>query len=64
MSDTLIDRLTQLDLEEKSLKRNLDRYYCDEKIRTRLFNKIKAIKKEKEKITFKLRVERKMNNEK
>lgn len=63
MNNTLLDRLTQLDLEEKSLKRNLDRYYRDEKIRTRLFNKIKQIEKEKDKLKFKIHLERKIKNE-
>lgn len=63
MNNTLLDKLTQLDLEEKSLKRNLDRYYRDEKIKTRLFNKIKQIEKEKEKLKFKIHLERKIKNE-
>ena len=63
MNDTLIDRLTQLDLEEKSLKRNLDKYYCSPRIKTRLFKKIKEIKKERERIIFKLRLERELKNE-
>lgn len=60
MNNELIDRLTQLDLEEKSLRRNLDKYYCNPKVKTRLFYKIKQIQQEKDKINFKLRMERKM----
>lgn len=62
MDNTLIDRLTQLDLEEKSLKRNLDKYYCSSTIKANLFKKLKMIEKEKEKINFILRMERKMKN--
>lgn len=63
MNNELIDRLTQLDLEEKSLKRNLDKYYCNPKVKTRLFYKIKQIEKEKEKLKFKIHLERKIKNE-
>lgn len=63
MSNTLLDELTKLDLEERSLKRNLDRYYRDEKVRTRLFGKISQIEKQKEKVKFKLKLERKLKNE-
>ena len=63
MNNTLLDRLTQLDLEERTLKRSLDASYCNEKERTRLFNKIKLIKKEKDKIKFKIHLERKIKNE-
>ena len=62
-NDKLIEELSKLKLEEASLKRNLDVKYCDKKTRTFLFNRIKEIKKEIEKVNFKLRVERKMNNE-
>lgn len=63
-NNELIDVLSKLQLEEKSLKRNLDINYCDEKTRTKLFNRIKEIKKEMEKINFKLRVEKEIRNEK
>lgn len=63
MNNELIDRLTQLDLEEKSLRRNLDKYYCDEKMRTRIFARLKKIKLEIEKTKFKLHLEREIKNE-
>ena len=62
MNDTLLDQLTKLDLEEKIIKRNIDRNYCNEKIRTRLFSRLKEIKKEKEAIKFKIRLERKIED--
>lgn len=63
MNDTLIDKLTKLELEEKCIKRNLDRYYRNENDRSRLFYRLKDIKKEKEQIKFKLRLKKEMKNE-
>lgn len=63
-NNELIDVLSKLQLEEKSLKRNLDINYCDEKTRTKLFTRIKEIKKEMDKINFKLRIEKEIRNEK
>lgn len=59
-NDKLIEKLSKLKLEEASLKRSLDVKYCNKKTRTFLFNKIKKLKKEIEKVNFKLRMERKM----
>ena len=59
----LIERLSNLKLEEKNLKRVLDVYYRDENMRTKAFNKIKKIKKEMEQIKFKLRLEKELKNE-
>lgn len=64
-NDMLLDKLVRLELEEKSIIRNLNTYYCDDKTRNRLFAKLKKIKKEIEQIKFKLRVEREIRkNEK
>lgn len=63
MNDKLIDKLSKLQLEETNLKRNLDKYYCDEKMRTRIFARLKQIKNEIEKTKFKLQLERKIKNE-
>ena len=57
-NDVLLDKLVKLDMEEKSLKRNLNMYYCDTKIKNRLFSKLKNVRKEIEKVKFKLRIER------
>lgn len=59
----LIEKLSNLKLEEKNLKRVLDVYYRDENMRTKAFNKIKKVKKEIEQIKFKLKLEREINNE-
>ena len=64
MSDKLIDKLSNLDLEEKSVKRGLDRYYRNENDRSRLYKRLQEIKKEKEQVKFKLRLEKELNNEK
>jgi len=59
-NDILLDQLVNLELEEKSLIRNLNMYYCDNTIKTRLFSKLKKVKKDIEKVKFKLRVEREL----
>jgi len=59
----LISKLSKLKMEETSLKRSLDVYYMDDKARTRAFNKIKKIKREIDKLNFKLRIEKEINNE-
>lgn len=56
-NDILLDKLVRLELEEKSLIRNLNMYYCDNTIKNRLFAKHKKVKKEIEKVKFKLRIE-------
>lgn len=63
MNNKLIDKLSMLQLEESNLKRNLDKYYCDEKMRTRIFARLKKIKLEIEKTKFKLHLEREIKNE-
>lgn len=60
MNDKLIDKLTKLELEEKCIKRNLDRYYRNENDRTRLYKRLQEIKKEKEQVKFKLRLEKEL----
>ena len=60
MNNKLIDELAMLKLKEKNLKKVLDIYFYDPKKRTDAFNELKTIKKDIEKIKFKLRIERKM----
>lgn len=64
MHDKLIEQLSNLELEEKSVKRGLDRYYTDKKYRERLFTKLKKIREDKEYVKFKLRLHKEMENEK
>jgi len=64
-NDKLIEKLSNLKLEESSLKRNLDRNYCNLKIRTKMFEKLKDVKKEIKNVKFQIRLEREMKkNEK
>lgn len=56
-NDMLLDKLVMLEAEEKSVMRNLNMYYCDSKIKDRLFTKLKKVRKEIEKVKFKLRLE-------
>lgn len=63
MNDKLIEQLSNLELEEKSVKRGLDRYYTNKKYRERLFAKLDKIRKEKEQVKFKLRLEKELKNE-
>ena len=60
MNNKLIDELTLLNLKEKNLKRVLDVYFYDPQKRTNAFNELKQVKKDIEKIKFKLKIERKM----
>lgn len=57
-NNDLIEQLSNLKLEEKSLKRNLDRFYYDVDARTKLFERIEENKKEINNIKFKIRLER------
>ena len=63
-NNELIEKLSNLKLEETSLKRELDKRYGNIEIRTKLFNRIKAIKKEKAKIEFMIKVNKEIKNEK
>lgn len=59
--EILLDKLVRLQLEEKSVLRNLNMYYCDKNIKDKLFVKLKKVKKEIDKVKFKLRIEREIN---
>lgn len=64
-NNDLIEQLSLLTMEEKCLKRNLDKYYNDVDERRKMFNKLRENKKKVEQIKFKIRLEREMkNNEK
>ena len=63
MNDKLIEKLSKLRLEESNIRRNLDKYYCDSRMKARLFARLKKIKTEIDKTKFKLQLERKIKNE-
>ena len=58
----LIERLTQLEIEEKAYKRLLDCSYYDYDKRTYYFNLLKKTQKEIPKIKFRLRVIKEIND--
>ena len=65
MNNELIEELSRNKAEQTATKRILDTYYKDEKKRTKLFNKINYLKKQEEKIKFRIRLERQIKkNEK
>lgn len=56
----LIDKLTQLELEESAYKRLLDSSYYDYNKRTYYFNLLKKTQKEIPKVKFRLRMIKEM----
>ena len=64
MNNDLISKLSNLKLEENNIRRNIDKFYLDNKMRTRLFKRLKENSKEQEMIKFKMRLEKKIKNEK
>lgn len=59
-NNDLIEELSKLTLEEKSIKRNLDKYCCKGTTRTKLFNRLEEVKKEINKVEFRLKIEKEM----
>lgn len=59
MNNTLIEKLSRLKLEEKALKRGLDKNLSKE-ARTEIFNRLKEIKEMQNKVKFRLELERNM----
>ena len=62
MSNELISKLSKLNLEKNSLKRNIEINYKNTKIKAELFDRLKVVNKEIEKVKFKLRLEKEMKN--
>ena len=60
----LLDELVKIEIEEKSVKRNLDINYLNPSTRTKMFYRLNELKKMKKKVKFMLSMERKMRNEK
>ena len=58
-----LDKLTELSLKEKSLKRTIDsKVFYDLKKRTKLFNELKEVQKDIKKYKMLLKLEREMKN--
>lgn len=64
MNDKYIEELSKLRLEETHLKRCLDVKYYNKEQRKKFFERIKEIKKEKEKLKFKIRLQKEVKNAK
>lgn len=60
MSNRLIEDLSNLTLEKKYLKKELDLIWYDKSKRKIIFDKIKKVSKEIDYVKFKLELERKM----
>lgn len=63
MNNKKIDELSNLLMEEKYLKRNLDLNYYKKNDRDKYFMRLKEVKKEIEKIKFKIRLEKQIKKE-
>lgn len=63
MNNKNIDELSNLLMEEKYLKRNLDLNYYKKNDRDKYFMRLKEVKKEIEKIKFKIRLENQIKKE-
>ena len=61
MNNKLIEKLSSLKLAESAIKRNLDRNYYNSKLRSKLFKELKQIQNEIERVKFKIRLEKKKN---
>ena len=64
MRNTLLEQLVDLQLKEKMILRNLDVKYFDREKRTYFFVELKKTREEIEKVKFKIKMERKLKNEK
>lgn len=63
MNNELISKLSQLTLEERSLKRHIDRNYYNVKVRTKLFARLSIVEEEIKKVKFKIRLEKMKKND-
>ena len=63
MSNELISKLSKLKLERGCIKRNIDTNYKHPKIKTELFERLKEVDKEIEKVKFKLKLEKEMKKD-
>lgn len=64
MKNTLLEELVDLESKEKQILRNLDIRYFDKNRRTYFFNELSKTRKEIKKVKFKIKMERKLKDEK
>lgn len=62
MNNELIEELSKLELQKKHLIRCLDSQYYNKCQRAKTFEKIKDLKKQIEKLKFKIRLNREIKN--
>lgn len=62
-NNDLIEKLSNLEMQKKSILRELDRVYNNFELRTKRFNEVKEIKKEIEQIKFKIRLEKELRKD-
>lgn len=60
-NNELIEQLSNLEIQKRTLLRELDKIYNNFDKRTKTFNKIKQIIKDIEQVKFKIRLEKEMN---
>ena len=63
MNNTLIEQLSKLKMEETALKRRLDKKLSSTE-RKKSFDRLKEVKELQEKVKFKIKLERKILDEK
>lgn len=63
MNNELINQLSKLTLEEKALKRHIDRNYYNLNVRTKLFARLKIVQSEINRVKFKLKLEKEKKND-
>ncbi len=62
-NNELIEQLSNLEMQKKSILRELDRVYNNFDLRTKRFNEVKEIKKEIDQIKFKIRLEKELRKD-
>lgn len=63
MNNELINQLSKLKLEEKALKRHIDRNYYNAEVRRKLFVRLKEVQNEIDRVKFKIRIAKEKKNE-
>lgn len=57
-NDILLEKMVHLEMEEKSILRNLNTYYYNAEKKELLYRKLKEVRKKIQQTKFKLRMER------
>lgn len=62
MNNELIEELSKLKLEEKSLKRSIDVTYYDKEKRTKYFLELRKVKNQIENVKFRIRLNKELHD--